>query len=684
MLGAPGSELLRPGERQLLVERFEQDLRFFQLLCLLFNRACPIHNLDLVWVEREPSGRMGRRHLGTTEALASPWSRLLGFGSGNPHPAFCNLINDYGRHEAESCAISDREAEEVVRRTGRTHVYQCRFGLTDIAVPVVAEGRHIATLFTGQVLREPPSREAFLRIADSVADLKFVDVQRLEQAYWSVPVVSEQDIRNTTQVVEAFAEYLASSWLRLAEVVREQRRRDWENDLARKQFSYLALEGSEPDRREAAELIRKLGFSRSPNRVLVVKADKLEGNRQGAISFDLTLTAALQATEEVCHKVGNALATCLPSREVCVFFHDPPQPADCNGDLYARRLANRVLGSIRERCDLVVRIGIGSRRSGWRGLRESYKDAWTALLNSGDPIARHRKAVVSLKHFARAAQEIARLMLAHRLEEAQAQALSLFALASRIGTSAADSATTKALLRSALGSIYMAAGNLGCQGGVINALHQRALSDLDRASSFLEVYEAWHRSVSGIVQEVRLLYCGKRRKLVERACQVIEQHVESGAMPHSFSIAKVAAALGVSPGYLGRIFRQTTGRTFERFVMEKRIELSKRMLLDPVNNISQVAERCGYSDPSYFARVFRRLVGCSPSEFCANPCPAQEPTAPKAEGRVETGADLPAPSAALAAETTIEATAGRALTRPHVRRNEKQELGRTGRRPYRA
>ncbi len=202
---APGADLLPPGQRELFVKHFEQDLKFFQLLLLLFNRSCPIRNLDLVWSEQGPSHRATARHLGTTEALAGPWSRLLGLHRRNPHPAFCNLINDYGRREADSCAISDKAAEELVRKTGQPQVYQCRFGLTDIAVPVMVKGRHIATLFTGQVLRQPPTRQEFQRIAAIAAQLGHVDLKKLERAYWKVPVVSEEDIRNTTQIVQAFA-----------------------------------------------------------------------------------------------------------------------------------------------------------------------------------------------------------------------------------------------------------------------------------------------------------------------------------------------------------------------------------------------------------------------------------------------------------------------------------------------
>ena len=47
--------------------------------------------------------------------------------------------------------------------------------------------------------------------------------------------------------------------------------------------------------------------------------------------------------------------------------------------------------------------------------------------------------------------------------------------------------------------------------------------------------------------------------------------------------------------------------------MVKRVEKAKSLLLDPQNNVSQVAERCGFSEATYFARVFRMIAGYSPA-----------------------------------------------------------------------
>jgi two-component system, response regulator YesN len=67
------------------------------------------------------------------------------------------------------------------------------------------------------------------------------------------------------------------------------------------------------------------------------------------------------------------------------------------------------------------------------------------------------------------------------------------------------------------------------------------------------------------------------------------------------------------------IFKREVGMTFERYLMTARVERSKRALLDPLNTVAAVAEQIGFMDPAYYAKVFRKITGCSPTEYRENP-----------------------------------------------------------------
>jgi AraC-like DNA-binding protein len=162
------------------------------------------------------------------------------------------------------------------------------------------------------------------------------------------------------------------------------------------------------------------------------------------------------------------------------------------------------------------------------------------------------------------------------------------------------------------------ARKLGCACDAISGLRDAANVEVDRATSIFEIHEAWRRFAAGILDEAARLYSPKRQKLVERARRMIAHNLED-AWGKNLSMSGVASELGVSASHMSRTFKRETGQTFEQYVIAKRMEMARRLLLDPLHNISEVARLCGFSDPSYFARVFRKFTGCSPSEYCADP-----------------------------------------------------------------
>jgi len=74
----------------------------------------------------------------------------------------------------------------------------------------------------------------------------------------------------------------------------------------------------------------------------------------------------------------------------------------------------------------------------------------------------------------------------------------------------------------------------------------------------------------------------------------------------------VAAALGVSPGHLGRIVKRSTGKSFTRVVSEARLDQARWLLKNSNLSIEEVALRCGFSSANYFAQAFKRDHGQSP------------------------------------------------------------------------
>lgn len=77
----------------------------------------------------------------------------------------------------------------------------------------------------------------------------------------------------------------------------------------------------------------------------------------------------------------------------------------------------------------------------------------------------------------------------------------------------------------------------------------------------------------------------------------------------------VAQAAGISESHLSRLLRQKTGRSFTEILNRYRVDRSAQLLLRSHQNIFSIALEVGFSDQSYFGRVFRRYYGQTPDQF---------------------------------------------------------------------
>ena len=77
----------------------------------------------------------------------------------------------------------------------------------------------------------------------------------------------------------------------------------------------------------------------------------------------------------------------------------------------------------------------------------------------------------------------------------------------------------------------------------------------------------------------------------------------------------VAAHLRISPNYFSRVFREQGATTFSDYLTQVRIGKAKFMLEKYDLPLSQIAQRCGFNDFNYFYKVFKKVVGRTPTEY---------------------------------------------------------------------
>lgn len=102
---------------------------------------------------------------------------------------------------------------------------------------------------------------------------------------------------------------------------------------------------------------------------------------------------------------------------------------------------------------------------------------------------------------------------------------------------------------------------------------------------------------------------GNRRLIAKAKKYILNHYMER------ISLEQVASAINISPGYLSTIFRQCTGACFTDYVTGVKIDQAKRLLRETDYKVYEVSEMLGYQNAYYFSKVFKKIVGMTPSEY---------------------------------------------------------------------
>lgn len=99
-------------------------------------------------------------------------------------------------------------------------------------------------------------------------------------------------------------------------------------------------------------------------------------------------------------------------------------------------------------------------------------------------------------------------------------------------------------------------------------------------------------------------------QIVKKVVQLIEERYMT-----DLGLQIIAREVFLSPNYLGNIFKKYTGKTFNDYLCECRMEKAKELLQSPKNKVGWVASAVGISNTSYFCTIFKHAYGMAPGEY---------------------------------------------------------------------
>lgn len=602
---------------------FQKDLELFKYFLLLLNNSSPIRNVELMWVdELDPRKPIFKERVNTQDALV----QLLPGGStlsncNSPSTLFCDLVHGFGAHEEETCAKSDVPAKQRCRATECSQVYACHVGLTDIAVPVICDGRYLGTLFSGQVLTQPPTAEGFARVRLTLAGHQHIDFENLEAAYFKVPVVTTAQLSEMLRVLELFARYIANSWKRLQIMSDFNRVQSRELALNRKELAALLLSGEIGDLQDLRALARSIGVRRLPDRVLVLRMKQVAEGSESVpqISQHVTLSRVSHLVEDLCQNWQNTVSISVRAGELCIFTGLESRNVS-HQRISLQEMATTILAAVRAQGVTGARIGVSQVCSKPEGLLRAYHEAVSALEGFKSTVS-FFEAHTSAE--ARPTQSLTPLIKAiQQGERVDATVREFLAHAMPLNGSAEQLHPFRAFLTWAIEHLALEMISVGTDARAVSAKKEQVIAEILHTSSPFGLCESFRRFAEYLAQQIASTFSQRENKIVLAVSAVVESRGVAG-----ITIQNIADELHLSAGHLSRVYSRTTGMTLEEYLIRQRVELAKRMLLDPRLNVAEVAERCGFCNPAYFATVFRKYVHCTPREFASEPC-VWKPLAP--------------------------------------------------------
>ena len=101
----------------------------------------------------------------------------------------------------------------------------------------------------------------------------------------------------------------------------------------------------------------------------------------------------------------------------------------------------------------------------------------------------------------------------------------------------------------------------------------------------------------------------------QRQGMLAMDYIQKNYMDPGLSLNSICSYLNISTSYFSTIFKDETGETFTEVLIRTRMEKAKELLENTTLKNYEIAEKVGFSDPHYFGISFKKMTGCTPTEY---------------------------------------------------------------------
>lgn len=127
------------------------------------------------------------------------------------------------------------------------------------------------------------------------------------------------------------------------------------------------------------------------------------------------------------------------------------------------------------------------------------------------------------------------------------------------------------------------------------------------------------REIAGLHDRIVMDYAGRMRNIRKKSslsvCCIKAMDYIYDHLHERIQTDELAESIGASRSHLSRIFHRETGLTITEYIMQKKLQTARNMLVYSDFTCAEISEYLAFASNSYFSKCFRQQYGMSPNEY---------------------------------------------------------------------
>ncbi len=344
----------------------------------------------------------------------------------------------------------------------------------------------------------------------------------------------------------------------------------------------------------------------------IVCGDSQEGNRMtNAIGSSVKVSGKYHEIREGVKSLFNCKIGNVMANKIAVLIPVNGDKLEYNERTELIDRARELARFLRKKTDISFRIGIGGVKS-LRELGDSYREALNALIATTGTVAHVDDLVISCGYEDDYPKDMEKpLFEAISKGDMNETKVMVDKYAGWMCQRAADGDLMSMRLKALEFALY--AEHIAYQNGGQTYMYSGRkdylpqIMELPDAESVREWFTEKMMSACRNVVKKREERSGD---IIRTARKYIEDHFDK-----DISLDDVSRVVNISPYYFSKVFKEESGLNFIEYLTNIRIEHAKKLLENSSLSIKEICVSCGYTDPNYFSRSFKKNVGVTPTEY---------------------------------------------------------------------